>query len=93
MLVNALAISNAFYHIQSRDQTLHIDPFILAEVRFMAVLRPHKAGAQLIFFKAILRQLPALFLFCFKLVQDTYKADFFQIIYTVRRDIPKTVYL
>lgn len=77
MLVNALAISNAFYHIQSRDQTLHIDPFILAEMRFVAVLhRPHKAGAQLDFFKAILRQLPALFLFCFKLVQDTYKADF-----------------
>ena len=41
MLVNALAISNAFYHIQSRDETLHIDPFILAEMRFMAVLHGH----------------------------------------------------
>ena len=41
MLVNALVISNAFYHVQSRDQTLHIDPFVLAEVRFMAVLQGH----------------------------------------------------
>ena len=79
MLVNALVISNAFYHVQSRDQTLHIDPFILAEVRFMVVLQGHIRPVHSWFEekkkKAILRQLPVLF--CFKLLQDTCKADFF----------------